>query len=116
MRSFHKTLIISVLSLALTAGLFSNGLSLNGVGSRASAMGTAYVGLADDWSAVFFNPAGLIQMKEDNLSLFITNIMPSGTYKSDDTRVNVKETNGTLFIYSLDQGAFKRLQTKPKVL
>jgi len=80
MRSIHKILILSVLTLGLTAGLFSNGLSLNGVGSRASSMGTAYVGLADDWSAVFFNPAGLVQMKEDNLSLFITNIMPSGTY------------------------------------
>lgn len=80
MRRINRFFIISVLSLILTTGIFSNGLSLNGIGSRASAMGTAYVGLSDDWSAVFFNPAGLAQIEDTNISLFITNIMPSGTY------------------------------------
>lgn len=81
MRSIKRLLIISVLSLILVSGLFSNGLSLNGIGSRASSMGTAFIGLSDDWSAVFFNPAGLTQMDKTNMSLFVTNIMPAGTYK-----------------------------------
>ncbi len=34
-----------------------------GVGSRAMGMGNAYIGVADDYSAVFWNPAGLAQMR-----------------------------------------------------
>ncbi len=34
-----------------------------GVGSRAQAMGGAYIGVADDYSATFWNPAGLAQMR-----------------------------------------------------
>ena len=31
---------------------------------RAAAMGQAYVGLADDVEAVFYNPAGMFQISE----------------------------------------------------
>ena len=34
-----------------------------GVGSRAQSMGGAYIGVSDDYSATFWNPAGLAQMK-----------------------------------------------------
>ena len=34
-----------------------------GVGSRAQSMGGAYIGVADDYSASFWNPAGLAQMR-----------------------------------------------------
>ena len=34
-----------------------------GVGSRAIGMGGAYVGVADDYSAIFWNPAGLGQLR-----------------------------------------------------
>ncbi|MEN8153434.1 MAG: outer membrane protein transport protein [Acidobacteriota bacterium] len=81
MKNIFKAALLLILTFSLSAGLFSNGLSLNGIGSRASAMGTAYIGLADDFSAVFFNPAGLTQMENSSLSLFVTDIFPSGTYK-----------------------------------
>ncbi len=42
----------------MTTGLFANGLNLNGFGARATAMGGAYVSLANDSTAVFWNPAG----------------------------------------------------------
>ena len=34
-----------------------------GVGLRAQSMGGAYIGVADDYSATFWNPAGLAQMR-----------------------------------------------------
>ena len=34
-----------------------------GIGSRAQSMGGAYIGVADDYSASFYNPAGLAQMR-----------------------------------------------------
>jgi hypothetical protein len=38
-----------------------------GVGSRASAMGDAFVAVANDASALYWNPAGLVQFKNDQL-------------------------------------------------
>lgn len=38
-----------------------------GVGSRASAMGDAFVAVANDASALYWNPAGLTQFKDDQL-------------------------------------------------
>jgi long-chain fatty acid transport protein len=66
--------------LGLTAGLFANGLNLNGFGARASAMGGAFVGLANDYTAVFWNPAGLALLKMPTFGLSGDILMPSGTY------------------------------------
>jgi len=69
--------------ILLPTFLLANGLNLNGVGSRAISMGGAYVGLADDYSAVFWNPAGLTQINGTSVSLFITDVVPTATYKFD---------------------------------
>jgi long-chain fatty acid transport protein len=42
---------------------FGNGFYSPTVGQRASAMGGAFIGLADDYSAVHWNPAGITQIK-----------------------------------------------------
>jgi long-chain fatty acid transport protein len=81
MKKFSKVLLVSTLTLIFSISLFSNGLNLNSIGSRASSMGTAFIGLADDFSAVFFNPAGLTQMKKANLTIFGTSLIPTGTYQ-----------------------------------
>lgn len=39
------------------------------VGARAAAMGDAYVGIADDASAVFWNPAGISRLSGETISL-----------------------------------------------
>lgn len=39
-----------------------------GVGARASAMGDAFTAIADDATALYWNPAGLIKIKENQLS------------------------------------------------
>lgn len=81
MKQFFKLAVITVLMVGLSAGLYSNGLNLNSNGTKAISMGGAFVGLADDYSAVFWNPAGLTQMTETNLALFGTDIIPSATYQ-----------------------------------
>jgi len=77
---FFKTILIGFLTVIFSLSLFSNGLNLNGVGSKAVAMGGAFIGLADDFSAVYWNPAGLTQMKTSNIGIFGTDIIPTGTY------------------------------------
>jgi long-chain fatty acid transport protein len=93
MKRLSICLGIFVLTMTMTMGLYSNGLNLNGNGSKAIAMGGAFVGLADDYSAVFWNPAGLTQMKEANLAFFATNVMPKGTYKLAALGIDAKSEN-----------------------
>lgn len=96
MRKTFKTVLILTLVPALYITLSANGLNLNGIGSRASSMGTAYIGLSDDFSAVFFNPAGLSQIENTTSSLFITDLIPKGTYKFEmmgTTLADVKTAN-----------------------
>jgi long-chain fatty acid transport protein len=70
---------LAVLLLS-TSGLLANGLNLNGFGARAASMGGAFVGLADDYTAVFWNPAGLALMKNGTFGLTGDLLIPTGTY------------------------------------
>jgi long-chain fatty acid transport protein len=77
-----KRTITVLVAIALLSTLsFANGLNLNSLGSRALAMGGAFVGLADDFSAIFWNPAGLASFKAKSFGFYGTDIIPSSTYK-----------------------------------
>lgn len=80
MKTTSRLLLIALLALGLTTGLSANGLNLNGFGSRATAMGGAYVGLANDYTAVFWNPAGLAQLTTANFGLSADALIPRATY------------------------------------
>jgi long-chain fatty acid transport protein len=58
----------------------ANGLNLNSLGTKALTMGGAFVGLADDFSAIFWNPAGIVQFKQKYFGFYGVDIIPSGTY------------------------------------
>jgi long-chain fatty acid transport protein len=70
----------SAVILLLTSGLLANGLNLNGFGGRATAMGGAYVGLADDFTAVFWNPAGLALIQKPTFGLTGHFLIPTNDY------------------------------------
>ena len=59
----RMALAMAVLCIGLTLqeirAAHAGGFDTKGLGSRALGMGGAAIGLADDWSAVFWNPAGL---------------------------------------------------------
>ena len=46
-----------------------------GVGARAQAMGSAFVGLSDDESALYFNPAGILQLNGRSFILSYNNYL-----------------------------------------
>jgi len=79
-----KTQRIFALALLAVLGLsplaLANGLNLNSLGSRALSMGGAFVGLADDYSAIFWNPAGMAQFDTRYLGFYGTDVIPSGSY------------------------------------
>lgn len=61
----HRTLLALLLLAAAAAGQEERAIdNFAGVGVRAMGMGGAYAGLADDFTAVYWNPAGLAQMQQ----------------------------------------------------
>jgi long-chain fatty acid transport protein len=75
-----KTSVGLAALLVLVSGLLGNGLNLNGFGARAASMGGAFVGLADDFTAVFWNPAGLALLKKGTFGLTGDILMPKSKY------------------------------------
>ena len=55
--------IVSVLTLLTPHRASAGGYEWGGLGPRAQSMGGAFIGLADDWTAVYWNPAGLTQLR-----------------------------------------------------
>jgi long-chain fatty acid transport protein len=104
-------LLLTVALIVCTGiSLSANGLNLNGVGSKAIAMGGAFIGQADDYSAVFWNPAGLSQMKKSSISFFVTDLMPTGTYVYQTAGIDTKTKSSMYPSGAL--GYFKPLNEK----
>ena len=80
MKTLSRLILIALLAVGLTTGLSANGLNLNGFGARATGMGGAYVGLANDFTAVFWNPAGLAELTKAQFGLAADALIPTGKY------------------------------------
>lgn len=77
-----KLWALGLAMLAVLSGFsWGNGLNLNSLGTRALTMGGAFVGLADDFSAVFWNPAGAAWFKAKTFGFYGTDLIPTSTYK-----------------------------------
>lgn len=86
-----KRIITIVLCMIIAAGsLYSNGLSLNSIGSRALGMGGAFVGLADDASAVYWNPAGLANISGGYIGVYGTDVLPMAKYENKQLNINTE--------------------------
>ena len=78
-RRFLCLTLMSLLCIASHA--IASGIETNGVGARATAMGGTFRAIADDWSAMYWNPAGLAFTKNWNAGLFAAFVMPRATFE-----------------------------------
>lgn len=62
--------------------------SENGFGIRATALGNAYTAVADDYSAIYWNPAGLAQIKSGQFSGDINYLKFNNTARYFDTETD----------------------------
>lgn len=78
----NKKLITSFVFILFTAaGLWAGGWNNTLMGCRAIALGAAFVGVADDPSAIYYNPAGLVFQRERlNISINGFYVMPTHEY------------------------------------
>lgn len=70
---------------------------VDAVNARSAGMGNAFIGVADDYSALYWNPAGLGQLRHSEFSLALTNLNVSNntsflgqasTYDNSTTHLN----------------------------
>lgn len=84
-----KKSIITLIFLTTIIMLVGNGISLNSIGPKAGAMGGAFVGQADDATAVYWNPAGLIGQKA-SFSASMVDVYLFPTYKNDSYAIDAE--------------------------
>jgi long-chain fatty acid transport protein len=86
MKKHWFTSWLAVLSiLVLPALAFGHGFMVNEHGAKAMGMGGAFVAQANDPSAAYFNPAGIVQLEGIQFAAGVTPIAPDATFKSDGT-------------------------------
>ncbi len=83
--------------------LYAASFTYRGAGARAFAMGDAFVGLSNDINAGTWNPAGLWQIEEPQVSMSYHRYDPNATYTNNQTPV---ATESNLNISSLGHFAF----------
>ncbi|MFH2030347.1 MAG: porin [Bacteroidota bacterium] len=106
-----KTVLPVLLSILLAGNLFAGGFLTGTQNARAMGMGHAFVGLANDASAIYFNPAGLANLKGTNVLFGTTFIMPTmdftGPTPLTTTTSSVEKTFTPINLYgtySMDNG------------
>jgi long-chain fatty acid transport protein len=101
MKVFSRLFLVALLAVGLTTGLSANGLNLNGTGAKSDAMGGAFIGLANDFSAAYWNPAGLAQIAKASFSLYGADIIPAGTYVVEPYGIDAKSVSAHYLIPGL---------------
>lgn len=78
----RRAIAVLVLATAMLAGplVHAAGWATPGVGIKARSMGGAFRGIADDWSAASYNPAGLAFLKSSQLNLSLGTYDPRAAY------------------------------------
>ena len=81
-------------------GTFDGQFLKIGIGARAAGMGGAFVAVADDPSAVFWNPSGLARLDEDKTSVMVNHLeWPASVNVDQATLVfHIKKLPGALAI------------------
>ncbi len=73
-----KTLPVLLVLLFTASTSFAAGFRLVEGGAKAMGMGFAFTAQADDPSAIYFNPAGLTQLKDQNVMVGVTYVRENG--------------------------------------
>ncbi|MDP2657401.1 MAG: outer membrane protein transport protein, partial [Candidatus Deferrimicrobium sp.] len=83
-----KTLPVLLVLLLTASTSFAAGFRLPEAGAKAMGMGFAFTAQADDPSAIYFNPAGLTQLKGQNVMVGVTYVRENGGEYTGTTPVD----------------------------
>jgi len=106
-----KLLQVLVVCSLVSTSLFAGGFQTGTQNARAMGMGSAFVGMVPDASAIYFNPAGLSNIKGFNLVMGTTLIMPTVDFTGPSPLTTTTSTVEKTFTpinfyaaYALDNG------------
>ncbi len=104
LNSLKKFFFVVIFFYSISTSIFAQfahtDLSSLGVGSRARALGGAFIGISDDPSASFWNPAGLISIKQLSVCLVIG--YSSSFYKINEENIpDLNQSYGHLNYFSI---------------
>lgn len=77
--------------------LFASGFQINEHGSKAMGMGGAFTGLANDPSAIYFNPAGITQIIGTRILGGTTLILPSSSFRGPTPSIDEYKLKSQVF-------------------
>ncbi len=93
-----KKINVTILGILFaTTQLFASGFQINEHSARAMALGGAFTGLANDPSAVYFNPAGITQLSGTHLMAGVTLIVPKSTFRGPSPAITEWELEKQIF-------------------
>ncbi|MEE9430242.1 MAG: outer membrane protein transport protein [Melioribacteraceae bacterium] len=92
-----KLLTLALVFFLFTSNYFASGFQINEQGSRAMAMGGAFAGLANDASAMYFNPAGITQLTGTHFLGGVTLISPSSTFRGPSPSIEESKLKPHIF-------------------
>ena len=75
-----KIFTLFIVCVLFAGNMYASGFQINENGARAMAMAGAFTGLADDPSAIYFNPAGITQLEGTQFYLGSTMIIPISSF------------------------------------
>ena len=83
MKNVAVSMVLLCCLFLTPASVFGHGWACHEQGAKAHGMGGAFTGLADDPSAVYYNPAGITQIDRSQMSLGFSVPIVHGQFKSD---------------------------------
>jgi len=92
-----KILTFALVLFLFTSNIFASGFQINEQGARAMAMGGAFAGLANDASAIYFNPAGITQLTGTHLLGGATLISPSSSFRGPSPSIEESKLEKKIF-------------------
>jgi len=92
-----KVLTLLIACVLFYSNMYSSGFQINESGARAMAMAGAFTGLANDPSAIYFNPAGITQLDGTQFYAGATMIMPIQSFKGPSPSTAEADMNKQTF-------------------
>ncbi len=93
----RKTSFTVISFFLFTISIFASGFQINEHGTKAFSMGGAFAGLANDPSAIYFNPAGITQLMGTHIIGGTTLILPSTTFRGPSPDITEYKMESQLF-------------------
>ena len=88
--------LVVILSLSSASAAYGEALRVSGKGKSGSAQGDAFAAQADDPSAIFYNPAGMTQLKRVQFSTSLQLVGGFFDYKSPSGQKFRSDLDGSI--------------------